>query len=148
MIDAIIYNKLSNYCASKERSVADARSKLYALKVAADSFDDYIKRLQNENFLNEERYVKAFIETFSRKKWGKNKMKSALFMKRIDAGLIKKYLDKIEDEDYTDQIKVLAQKKLKSLRTGTEREKNNKLIRFLLSKGFEMSKIKDAIKNS
>jgi regulatory protein len=120
--------------------------KLYKLKVPKDDFDEYIAKLNDQNFLNEERFVKAFISAHSKKKWGKTKIRSALSGKRIDGGLIKKYLDLIEEGDYDEQIKELMQKKWKSIRTGTTKDKKNKLIRFLLSKGFEMGKVMAAVK--
>jgi len=116
------------------------------MKVPKDEFDAYIPKLREENFLNEERYVKAFISAHSKKKWGKTKIRSALSGKRIDGELIKKYLDEIEEGDYDDQIKVLLQKKWKSMRTGSPKEKKTRLIRFLLSKGFEMGKVMTVLK--
>jgi regulatory protein len=146
MLDAAIYEKLSSFCAYQERCKADVLDKLYKLKVPKDDFDVYLAKLQDQNFLNEERYTKAFISAHSKKKWGKTKIKSALSGKRIDGELIKKYLDLIEEADYDDQIKELLQKKWKSMRTGTPKDKKNKLIRFLLSKGFEMGKVMTAVK--
>jgi len=146
MYDSAIYEKLTNFCAYQERCKADVVEKLYKLKIAKDEFDVYTDKLQSENFLNEERYVKAFISAHSKKKWGKTKIKSALSGKRLDSGLIKKYLDLIEEDDYDEQIKELLQKKWKSIRTGSPKEKKNKLIRFLLSKGFEMGKVMTAVK--
>jgi len=146
MYDSAIYEKLTNFCAYQERCTADVLEKLYKLKVPKDDFDNYIPKLKDENFLNEERYVKAFISAHSKKKWGKTKIRSALSGKRIDSGLIKKYLDLIEQDDYDAQIKELLQKKWNSIRTGSPKEKKNKLIRFLLSKGFEMGKVMAAVK--
>jgi regulatory protein len=146
MYDSAIYEKLTRFCAYQERCTADILEKLYKLKVPKDDFDNYLPKLKDENFLNEERYVKAFISAHSKKKWGKTKIKSALSGKRIDGDLIKKYLDQIEQGDYDEQIKTLLQKKWKSIRTGSPKEKKNKLIRFLLSKGFEMGKVMAAIK--
>lgn len=146
MYDSAIYEKLTSFCAYQERCKADVLEKLYKLKVPKDDFDEYIAKLNDQNFLNEERFVKAFISAHSKKKWGKTKIRSALSGKRIDGGLIKKYLDLIEEGDYDEQIKELLQKKWKSIRTGTTKDKKNKLIRFLLSKGFEMGKVMAAVK--
>jgi regulatory protein len=146
MLDAAIYEKLSSFCAYQERCKADVLDKLYKLKVPKDDFDLYLAKLQDQNFLNEERYVKAFVSAHSKKKWGKTKIKSALSGKRIDGDVIKKYLELIEDGDYDEQIKELLQKKWKSIRTGTPKDKKNKLIRFLLSKGFEMGKVMTAVR--
>jgi regulatory protein len=141
MYDSAIYEKLTNFCAYQERCKTDVVDKLYKLKIEKDGFDDYIDKLQRENFLNEERYVKYFVSAHSKKKWGKTKIKAALAGKKIDGGLVKKYLDEIEEEDYNEQIKELANKKWNSIKTGTTKEKKTKLIRFLLSKGFEMGRV-------
>jgi regulatory protein len=146
MYDSATYEKLTRFCAYQERCTADILEKLYKLKVSKDDFDAYLPKLKEQNFLNEERYVKAFISAHSKKKWGKTKIKSALSGKRIDGDLIKKYLDQIEQGDYDEQIKVLLQKKWTSIRTGSSKERKNKLIRFLLSKGFEMGKVIAAMK--
>ena len=146
MYDSAIYEKLNRFCAYQERCTADVLEKLYKLKIPKDDFDGYLEKLRTENFLNEERYVKAFISAHSKKKWGKTKIRSALSGKRIGGDLIKKYLDQIEEGDYDEQIKVLLQKKWNSIRTGSPKEKKNKLIRFLLSKGFEMGKVMTALK--
>ena len=146
MYDSAIYEKLTNFCAYQERCKADVLEKLYKLKVPKEDFEAYTSKLSNENFLNEERFVKAFISAHSKKKWGKTKIRSALSGKRIESGLIKKYLEQIEEEDYGEQIKELLQKKWTSIRTGSPKEKKNKLIRFMLSKGFEMGKVIAAMK--
>ena len=146
MYDSAIYEKLTSFCAYQERCKSDVLEKLYKLKVPKDDFDEYLTKLNDQNFLNEERFVKAFISAHSKKKWGKTKIRSALSGKRIDGGLIKKYLDLIEEGDYDEQRKVLLQKKWMSIRTGSPKEKKNKLIRFLLSKGFEMGKVMAAVK--
>lgn len=146
MFDSAVYDKLTNFCAYQERCKADVLEKLYKLKVAKDDFDVYTLKLKEENFLNEERYVKSFISAHSKKKWGKTKIKSALAGKKLSSEVVKKYLDLIEEGDYDEQIKMLLQKKWNSIRTGTPKEKKNKLIRFLLGKGFEMGKVMRAVK--
>src|SRR5579863_8577429 len=147
MPESSVYDKLARYCAYQERCPADVRTNLYSLKISPNDFEAFLARLKKENFVNEERYVKAFVAAHWRKKWGKTKIKSALLGKKIDASLIAKYLDQIGNEGYRDQIKVLAQKKGKTLHDGSEREKKNKLIRYLLGKGFEMGAIQEVLKN-
>jgi regulatory protein len=146
MLDTTIYNKLCDYCAYSERCAADVRDKLRKLKVGTDEFSTYIEKLKDENFLNEERYVKAYVTAYSKKKWGKTKIRSALGGKRIDSALIKKYLDEVDEENYEEQIKVVAEKKWGSIKGASLRDRKTKLIRFLLSKGYEMNKVLVAIK--
>ncbi|MBL0309726.1 MAG: RecX family transcriptional regulator [Bacteroidetes bacterium] len=146
MFDRTIYDKLTSYCAYQERCAADVRGKLFKLKTDKEDFGSYIERLTEENFLNEERYVKSFIEAHAKKKWGKTKMKSALLQKQMNSGLIKKYLDEIVEEDYTEHIKLLAEKKLRSIKSSSKAETKTKLMRHLLNKGYEMQKISGVLK--
>ena len=146
MFDTQIYAKLNHYCAYRERCVSEVITKLKALKIEKEDFDGYVSRLKEDNFLNEERFVKSFVSSYSKKKWGKLKIKNALSSKRIDSALIKKHLDDLNTEDYTEQIKNVAEKKLKTIKADTKTEVKTKLMRFLLSKGYESDKVMKVIK--
>jgi regulatory protein len=146
MIDKTIYDQLSNYCAYQERCAADVRQKLQKLKEDKSLFAEYIAKLKEENFLNEGRYVKAFVAGHEKKKWGKTKIKMALLGKRIDAALIKQYLDDMDEGNYDEQIKTIAEKKWNTIKAKSPRDKKTKLLRFLLSKGYEMNKALQAMK--
>jgi regulatory protein len=146
MIDKSIYDTLSSYCAYQERSIADVRKKLQKLKEDKHIFPKYIAQLKADNFLNEERYVKAFISGHEKKKWGKTKMKMALLGKKIDSAIIKKYLDDMDEGHYDEQIKTIAEKKWNNIKSTSARDKKTKLLRFLLSKGYEMNKALIAMK--
>jgi regulatory protein len=144
--DKNIYLKLSNYCAGGEKCRTDIIKKLAAQKVEKSDYDTYINLLRKENFLNDTRYLKAFITAHMRKKWGKVKMKNALRSKGIDSNLIEEYLDGIEPEDYDEQFQTLMQKKWKSLQKYDLKDRKQKTIRFLLGRGFEMQKILSGLK--
>lgn len=145
--DKVLYEKLCNYCAYQERCVSDVKQKLYKLKIAKDDYEHYIEKLKNGNFLNEERYVKYFVSAHAKKKWGKTKIKMALSGKRIDGALIKKYLEDMDEENYDEQIKTAAEKRWRTVKGDTLRDRKTKLMRFLLSKGYEMGKVINAIKD-
>jgi regulatory protein len=146
-IDKTTYDKLSNFCAYQERCASDVKEKMRKLKMEKDEYDDYIERLKDDNFLNEERFVKYYVNAHVKKKWGKTKMKAALGAKRINSSLIKQYLDDMDEGDYDDQIKTIAEKKWNTIKAKTPRDKKTKMLRFLLSKGYEMSKAINAIKD-
>ncbi len=146
-IDKTTYDKLSNFCAYQERCASDVKEKMRKLKMEKDEYDDYIERLKDDNFLNEERFVKYYVNAHVKKKWGKTKMKAALGAKRIDSSLIKQYLDDMDEGDYDDQIKTIAEKKWNTIKAKTPSDKKTKMLRFLLSKGYEMSKAINAIKD-
>ncbi|MES2621675.1 MAG: RecX family transcriptional regulator [Bacteroidota bacterium] len=146
MIDKTLYDKLSNFCAYQERCEADVKQKLQKLKVEKEDYGEYIERLKEDNYLNNERYVKYFVAGHEKKKWGKTKIKMALLGKRIDSSLIKQYLDDMDEENYEEQIKTIAEKKWSTIKAKSPRDKKTKLLRFLLSKGYEMNKAMAAMK--
>ena len=146
-MDKIIYDKLSNFCAYQERCASDVKEKLRKLKVEKEDFGIYLEKLKEDDFLNEDRYAKYFVSGHVKKKWGKTKIKSALSGKRIDSSLIKKYLDDMDEENYDEQIKIVAEKKWNTIKAKTPRDKKTKMLRFLLSKGYEMGKALVAIKD-
>lgn len=146
-MDKEIYEKLCSFCAYQERCVHDVRQKLFKLKIDKADFEKYLLQLQEDNFLNEDRFAKAFVSAHAKKKWGKAKIKSALYTKRINAGVIKKYLDDLDEDDYHAQIKTAAEKKWGSIKGKTERDRKTKLLRFLLSKGYEMGLASIAVKD-
>ena len=141
-----LYEKLTRFCAYRDRCKSEVVTKMVALKLEKDEQPAYLKKLQEENYLNEDRFVKAFVNGHLRKKWGKVKIKSALMRKGIKAEQMQRYLDDVVEEDYTEKILKLATAKMRTIKGKTVNEKRMKLIKFLLGKGYEMGKVLAAIK--
>lgn len=100
--------------------------------------DEILLYLINENYLNEERFTRSYIRgKFYIKHWGKQKIKSQLKMKGISEKLIQNCMDEIYEDDYTKQIQIFAEKLLPTYKEGNDFQKKNKLIRFLVTKGYE-----------
>ena len=53
----------------------------------------------------------------------------------------------MDEENYDEQIKIVAEKKWNTIKAKTSRDKKTKMLRFLLSKGYEMGKALVAIKD-
>ena len=145
-IEPAIFEKLSHYCAYQERSIADVKTKMRALKIEAIDFDTYLTRLKNENYVNEERYTKAFINGHLRKKWGVNKIKAALLQKGINRALAKKLLEAADRSEYDEALITLAERKLKTIKGSPPQATKQKGLKFLLGKGYEMDKVLAALK--
>ncbi len=146
VMEAELYEKLTRFCAYRDRCKSEVVTKMNALKLEKDEQPAYLKKLQEENYLNEDRFVKAFVNGHLRKKWGKVKIKSALMRKGIKAEQMQKYLDAVVEEDYTEKILKLATAKMRTIKGKSNNEKRMKLIKFLMGKGYEMPKILAAIK--
>ncbi len=145
-MDALILNKLIRYCTYCERCTQDAVKKLMALKVDKSEHQQYLKNLHENRFVDDVRYAKMYVHTYTQiKKQGKAKVQNALMRKGISSSVIKELLKDVPDEGYQQNIELLAERKLKSIRKGTDREKQMKVLRFLIGRGYSMTDARNAI---
>ncbi len=141
-----ILTKLQRYCAYQERCVYDIKTKLFDLKIQKDKHDEFIDKLINEDFVNEERFTEIFVRgKLNQKKWGKIKIIYALKQKGISQSLIKQKIDEIDDRKYLEIIQDIILKKKKLLENKRTENIKIKLAAYASSKGFESGLIWDII---
>lgn len=132
--------KLEAFCAYQERCTQEVRTKLERLGADESLSSDIIKHLKENRFLDDKRFVEAYVQGKLRiKRWGRQKIKAALFQKRIDAKLIQEGIYAfISDEEYEAVMVSLIERKNRELSTEKNPQiKKQKLMRFLLSRGFQ-----------
>jgi regulatory protein len=132
--------KAMRYCSYQERCVLDLEKRFYAWNVKKTDWDKILDVLIDEDFLNEKRYVAAFVRgKFKIKKWGKNKIKMGLMAKRVynEKQFNIVFETEIELEDYIKALKELIEKKDLLINEQDELKKRDKLYRFMLGKGYE-----------
>ena len=78
-------------------------------------------------------------------KWGKIKIGQALQLKKIPQRVFFPYLNEIDEDEYLAILNNLLMTKRKSVHAENEFELTNKLVRFALSRGFEMKDIRHCI---
>lgn len=128
--------KLVNYCVYQDRCHAEVEQKMRDFLLIQEAKDEIILYLLNENYLNEERFVRSYIRgKFYIKHWGKMKIKLNLKQKQISEKLISKCFDEIDSEDYDKTILKIYQDYFEKQK-GTEFQKRAKSIKYLLSRGF------------
>lgn len=147
MTETEALNRVSAYCSTAEHCRAEIAEKLQRWGIAYDAIDRILDRLMQEKFIDEERYCRAFInDKFRFAKWGKVKIGQALQLKKIPSYIFRPFLDELIDEnEYLANLQKLLATKRKSVRAENEYELNGKLIRFALSRGFEMKDIRRCI---
>ncbi|MFK5958349.1 MAG: regulatory protein RecX [Lutibacter sp.] len=129
---------LEHFCAYQERCHKEVEQKLYDLNMIPEAKEQIILHLIQHNFLNEERFAKAYARgKFSIKKWGRIKIVSELKFKNISSYNINAALQEINEEDYLSTLQTIAEKKLTLIKEPNSFKKRNKLSTFLISKGFE-----------
>lgn len=130
--------KLRQYCAYQERSHYEVRQKLWDLGIRRSEHDEIISSLIEEDYLNEERFAKAFAGgKFRVKEWGRKKIYHALKEKQVSEYSIKKAMKEIDDEDYKTVLRELAEKKYALLKNEQYLVRKKKTMDYLLQKGFE-----------
>lgn len=132
------------YCAYQERTHQEAREKLRELGVYGDDAEEIIVRLIEDNFLNEERYAKAFAGgKFRMMNWGKQKILYALKQKGLSDYCIKQGLAEIPNDDYLQTLQKLIEKKhtALALQEPNKLALKQKIAQYLFSKGFEQDLI-------
>jgi regulatory protein len=143
-----IANVMERFCAYQERSTGEVNKKLNNDGITRLEAEEIIKHLQANGFLNDERYAKHYTSgKFRIKKWGKIKIASELKMKKISPEHIRSALDTIDSAEYARTILHLITKKEKEIKKDLPSVKNQKTVRFLVSKGYELSQILSLLKN-
>ena len=131
-------SKTMQICSRRELCVSDVETKLESWGVTNTDARKIINTLLKENFINEERYAKAFVsDKFNYNKWGKIKIASHLKIKRILAATISLALEEIDNSQYISAIEAILKSHKKTIKAKNDYELKAKLLRFGLSRGFE-----------
>jgi regulatory protein len=134
---------LEHYCAYQERCHKEVESKLYDMHMIKEAKELIILHLLKENYLNEERFAKSFVRgKFLIKHYGRVRITNELKQRNITSTLIKEALKEINEDDYLETLKNLIAKKLESVKEKNSFKKKQKIIDYLLRKGFEYDLIK------
>jgi len=138
---------LENFCAYQERCHKEVERKLHDLKMISEAKEKIILHLLKYDFLNEERFAKAFARgKFSIKKWGKHKIVNELKFRDISIYNIKSALEEINNDDYLNVLDELAVKKWALINESNSFKKRNKLSVYLISKGYESDLVYKVVK--
>lgn len=144
------YLKIVKYCLYRERCTSEVADKLGDTGLPPSEHGKIIDRLKKEKYLDDERYTEIYVrDKFNIKKWGRVKISHTLKQKKIPAALIQTALHQINDELYIQTIEQLAEKKNREIKKAASPfERNMKILRYLVSKGYEYDLVKDVLKNS
>lgn len=144
---ADVKQSIQRWCALQERSSFEVTQKLILWNINKDEIPKIINELRSDNFLNDERFAEDFARgKFRIKNWGKNKIRLSLQQKKVKQEYIDRAIAKLDELDYFDSLKTLAEKKYQLFPDKlSEYEKKVKLYQFLLSKGFENNLIREIL---
>ena len=135
--DKLIIEKIQSYCLYQDRCIKEVKNKLYSFKVSSQLVENIVEYLIDNDYLNEERYTKMFIQGKLRiKKWGRIKLKYELKSKGIDIKIINEHINQINEEDYIEYFNEFSTNKIKFLK-GTLDQKKRSFINYFTYRGWE-----------
>lgn len=133
--------RLQRYCAGEDRSVQKIKEKLYKIEDLTDADQEQIiVNLLEDNFLNDERFVEAYIRSkINQNKWGRQKIRHGLIRHHIASELIDDGLERMNHKAYHKNLASLLSAKQ------TKTEDPTAWIRYLLQKGYVYDEIVEVI---
>ena len=145
--EKIIIEKIQSYCLYQDRCIKEVKNKLYSFKVSSQLVENIVEYLIDNDYLNEERYTKMFIQGKLRiKKWGRIKLNYELKSKGIDIKIINENINQISEEDYIKYFNEFSTNKIKFLK-GSKDQKIRSFINYFTYRGWENSLIYEKLKD-
>ena len=147
-MDTAILKKAANFCVYQERTQDEVRKRLRDWKVFGEEAEEIIAWLITENYINEERFAKAFAGgKFRVKKWGKLKIEAELKARKISKYNLASALKEIPSSDYLDTLEALIIKKSEEVKLEPNfLKRKQKVFNYLISKGFESNLVLEVMK--
>ncbi len=142
-----LIQKLESYCAYQERCHREVETKLRSMTNDEDEIGEVIVHLLQNNYLNEERFARAFARGKNRiKHWGKSRITMELKQRKISDTIIKLALTEIDQDEYDSAFEALAERHWESIRETNIYKKRKKFCDFLLRKGYDSGKVYEVMK--
>jgi len=130
------YDRAMQWCSRRELCKSEIKTRLLKAELSSEEIATIIQKLIDEKFIDENRFVKAFLhDKLEFQKWGLLKIKQALFFKGIPEEIISEALQGVDKETYFKKFEDIARIKWKSIKGDNKFEIDQKLLRFLASKG-------------
>ncbi len=138
--------KIAGYCAYQERTHKEVRERLFEWGIRGNEAEEMIVWLIENNYLNEERFAKAFAGgKFRMCTWGRIRIKHELKMRGLSEYCIKVGLAEIDEDDYLEAIKKMINRKARKDDFENPYLKKHKLARYIIGKGFEQGLVWDLL---
>lgn len=133
-----IYTKMAALCSRAEQCSPDIRKKITDLGGDEVMVTEVLQKLQEEHYLNDERYSRAYVrDKFRFNKWGRIKIRYYLKQKGLANSIIDKGFEEIEDAQYKELLISTMKEKAKTLKNKEKFQKMASIVRFAQSRGFE-----------
>lgn len=138
--------KLTALCSGAEHCSYEMTEKMKRWELNEETQARIMEYLTREKYVDDSRFCRAFTREKMRfNKWGRRKIELALMQKRIDRSMASEALDEVDDSEYIAILRPMLKQKERSVTANSEYEKNMKLIKFAMSRGFTFNIIKECL---
>ena len=132
------FMKMAQLCSRSEQCSADIRKKIAAFDIVQEVVDEIIEKLKTEKFIDDERYVKAYVsDKFRLNKWGRIKMRYYLKAKGLPDSVIEVGMTAIDNDQYIKVLLATMKERAQKYKSAEKFERAAHVIRFTQSRGFE-----------
>lgn len=149
MTEQEAYLKLTALCANAEHCQHEMQEKMKRWELPEEAQARVMARLVKERYVDDERFARAYVKDKIRyNKWGRRKVQQGLWTKRIDEDIQQRVLGEVDDEEYLSVLRPLLKQKQRSIKAESDYERNQKLVRFALGRGFTFDIIRQCLDNA
>ena len=138
--------KLATLCARAEYCTGDMEDKMRRWGLSGDDIKENISYLVANKYVDNARYCQAFVnDKIAYNHWGRRKIEQALWMKHVPESVSAPILDAVPEEDYINVLKPLIASKSATVKAESDYERQMKLVKFALGRGFSIDEIKQCL---
>lgn len=121
---------------------------LKKLDIDNSVIEEIIDKLYQDNYLNDERYIKAYInDQINLKDIGPLKIKHNLSELGFDESFINDYISTLDEDTWLNKIDKYISKKIKSSKNLSARKLKDKIVYDLINKGYTKNNIISILNN-
>ena len=137
--------KIRHWCARGERSKSEVLAKMNRLGADEAEAIEMLKTLEGEGFVDEVRFVEAFIhDHFFLKNWGPRKLYDGLLKKGCKSAQIDPIISKLSEIEVEKALKRTINSRF-TLYPDEHKTNRERLIRYLQNRGYTLDNILSAL---
>jgi len=138
--------RAARLCGGSEYCTSQMQEKLLSWGVSDADANDIIEYLIHEKYIDNMRFCRAYChDKFLYSHWGRVKIRQMLRHLHLSEEEITEGMSVISEDDYLRAISDALRAKDRTLRDTDPYQRKGKLVRHLLSRGFEMELVLDAV---
>ena len=142
----VVLGKAIALCSGSEHCTSQIMEKLSLWNVSVRDANNIMDYLLKEKYIDNKRFARAYChDKFCYNHWGRIKIRQMLRHLRLNDEEIEEGMQTIPDEDYLKTLNDALQAKDRTLREKDVYQRKAKLVRHLLSRGFETELVLDAV---